>query len=113
MKKYRISMVVTAEDFMEIFPGIQNATVFTVDEILATDKSAPAPAPRAVRKRTSKVNETILQALNGGMARTAELKKALSDAGLSENSLSTGLAILQKNGQIRRVGDFYSSESAA
>ena len=33
------------------------------------------------------------------------LKSGLSKAGLSENSLSTGLAILQKDGRVKRNGD--------
>ena len=69
----------------------------------------PARASRARpvqrRKRGSKVVETILEALKDGEADIPALKSGLSKAGLSENSLSTGLAILQKDGRVKRNGD--------
>ena len=57
---------------------------------------------RTRAKRGSKVVDTILQELDGGMRSVHDLKKALTKAGLSENSLSTGVAILQKDGRISR-----------
>ena len=57
-------------------------------------------APRG--KRKSKVIDTILSVLQNGMADAAQLKQALAAQGLSESSLATGLAILQKEGKITR-----------
>jgi hypothetical protein len=62
---------------------------------------------RKVRaKRGSKVVQTILETLRDGGSSgipTSELKSDLERAGLSANSLSTGLAILQKDGKIKRT----------
>ena len=71
-------------------------------------------APRG--KRKSKVVNTILDALQGGSAPAAELRAALAARGMSESSLSTGLSILQKSGQIKRDDDgayYLSAREAA
>jgi hypothetical protein len=78
----------------------------TVDETVAAkpmlDQSAMS-APRG--KRKSKVVETILSTLRIGEALPEALRGALASAGMSESSLSTGLAILQKSGEIKRGSD--------
>lgn len=73
----------------------------------------PAHAQRP--KRKSKVVETILESLKDGESAPEMLRGALSSAGLSENSLSTGLAILQKDGRIKRndSGNYYLAREEA
>ena len=75
------------------------------DNPVATPARASRARPVQRRKRGSKVVETILEALKDGEADIPALKSGLSKAGLSENSLSTGLAILQKDGRVKRNGD--------
>ena len=58
--------------------------------------------PRAAYNRVSKVNETILSAIGEGSNEASALKQALVKAGMSEHSLSTGLAALYKAGKIHR-----------
>ena len=66
------------------------------------------------RKRGSKVFEAILDRLSKGEAAAADLRSSLEAAGLSPASLSTGLALLQKNGKIRRSdGGSYTLAEAA
>ena len=66
-----------------------------------------------IRRRGSKVNTTILEAMNGGQASVADLKSALEKAGMSPASLSTGIAALTKSGEIERVGDGVYGRKAA
>ena len=71
-------------------------------------------APRGPRK--SKVIETILSVLQDGAAAANQLRRALAERGMSESSLSTGLSILQKSGQIKRDDDgayYLSAREAA
>jgi predicted Rossmann fold nucleotide-binding protein DprA/Smf involved in DNA uptake len=106
VKKYRISLTLTADEFMRVFPSIRGTGQLDVEEVAdRTDVPNFVPAPRATRKRASKVNDTILDRLRKGPAEAAALKQTLADADLSPNSLSTGLAILQKDGRIRRADD--------
>jgi hypothetical protein len=62
-----------------------------------------AAAPRPMR--ASKVNDTIVSSLQQRAMSAKELKEALESAGLAAGSLSTGLAALQKNRTIERVGE--------
>jgi predicted Rossmann fold nucleotide-binding protein DprA/Smf involved in DNA uptake len=55
--------------------------------------------------RGSKVNNTILDALQSSTLTVRQLKEALEHAGMSPGSLSTGIASLTKSGQIERVGE--------
>lgn len=71
--------------------------------VQAAARRRPAAATR--RKRGSKVFDTILDRLSKGEAVAADLRSSLEAAGLSPSSLSTGLALLQKNGKIRRGDD--------
>jgi predicted Rossmann fold nucleotide-binding protein DprA/Smf involved in DNA uptake len=106
VKKYRISLTLTADEFMRVFPSICGNGQLDVEEVAdRTEAPNAVPAPKATRKRASKVNDTILDRLRKGPAEAAALKQTLADADLSPNSLSTGLAILQKDGRIRRADD--------
>jgi len=55
--------------------------------------------------RGSKVNDTIIASLQRGPLSAKDLKEALEAAGMSAGSLSTGLAALQGNRTIERLGD--------
>jgi predicted Rossmann fold nucleotide-binding protein DprA/Smf involved in DNA uptake len=68
-------------------------------------RAAPVAAPVRTRaKRVSKVNTAIENALQSGPKSARDLKQALEDAHLSPGSVSTGLAQLQKSGQVERLG---------
>ena len=82
-------------------PKIEKIVERTGDAKPTLDQSAMS-APRG--KRKSKVIETILETLGHSQASAAELRAALASAGMAVSSLSTGLAILQKSGQIQRDG---------
>lgn len=115
MKKYKVTLTVTADEFMLVFQNLRGTTIaFDVKEIEQSVAGKPEGEPVQRRKRNSKVVETILETLKNGEARISDLKSGLGRAGLSENSLSTGLAVLQKNGKIKRSGDgFYALADAA
>lgn len=67
---------------------------------------APAPVVKKERKqRVSKVNTALLKALESGPQATPTLGAALEAAGLSRNSLSTGLAVLQRENAVTRKED--------
>lgn len=69
-------------------------------------KIIPSASRKARKgKRGSKVNTAILNALSNGPASIQDMKAALSQAGMAPSSLSTGLAMLTKSGQIERVGE--------
>ena len=93
-------------------PKIEKIVERTDDAKPTLDRSAMS-APRG--KRKSKVIETILETLGHSQASAAELRAALARAGMAESSLSTGLAILQKSGQIQRDGHgaYYLAEREA
>jgi len=70
-------------------------------------KAVAGNGEQSVRKprklRGSKVNDTILGALEGNAGATsAQLKEAMVSKGLAAGSLSTGLAMLQKAGRVVR-----------
>ena len=127
MTMYRVSATFSQRELIDFIDA--NGTVdlkieAVPDAVSQGDDAAKETSPRALRtksiqrrKRGSKVVETILKTLeeagpNG--AEIKELKVDLGRAGLSENSLSTGLAVLQKNGKIKRSGDgFYALADAA
>jgi hypothetical protein len=93
-------------------PKIEKIIERTDDAKPTLDRSAMS-APRG--KRKSKVIETILETLGSRQANAAELRAALAREGMSESSLSTGLSILQKSGQIKRDDDgaYYLAEREA
>ena len=102
MTKYKISMTLSAEEFMAVFPRIGGNVQLEIKKI----EDSPAP-PRASSNGSGKVsvNEAILQALDNGPASIGALKEALLSAGKSAASLSTGIAALTKSGKIERSGD--------
>jgi hypothetical protein len=71
------------------------------------DEGETPKAPVKARRgpKGSKVNDTIRTALEYGPRQIKDLKSALEARGLSPGSLSTGLAQLQKSGEVERVGD--------
>ena len=108
MQKYKVTLILTAEGYMELAPllgshspKIEKIVERTDDARPTLDQSAMS-APRG--KRKSKVVETILETLRIGEALPEALRGALARKGMAESSLSTGLAILQKSGQIQRDG---------
>jgi hypothetical protein len=108
VQKYKVTLILTAEGYMDLAPllgshspKIEKIVERTGDAKPTLDQSAMS-APRG--KRKSKVVETILETLGHSQASAAELRAALAREGMAESSLSTGLAILQKSGQIQRDG---------
>jgi hypothetical protein len=114
------------EDFLEtVAPHLGRMTITyllgevpgtTVNTTVAPPEPEPAPVEekkkavkrkkkKIFRKRHSKVNDTLLTVIGAGTASVKEMKEALSAAGLSPGSLSTGLATLQREGVIVRAGD--------
>lgn len=92
-----------------------NTTHRTESAPVAEGSSAPKPKPprpifrrkvggKLGRKRGSVVNTAILTAIGDGQATIQQMKLALSRAGRSPGSLSTGLAFLQKEGIVERTG---------
>ena len=63
------------------------------------------PVIQTRQLRGSKVNDTIVASLQSGPKSAKELKEELERAGMSPGSLSTGLAALQKNRTVERVGE--------
>lgn len=116
VQKYKVTLILTAEGYMDLAPllgshspKIEKIIERTGDARPTLDQSAMS-APRG--KRKSKVVETILSTLRIGEALPEALRGALASAGMAESSLSTGLSILQKSGEIKRdphSGAYYLS----
>jgi hypothetical protein len=92
----------------EIGPLVESVVITTTP----VDRWAANPSPNRIINepktrpaRGSKVNDTIVAALQNGPLTAKELKEALEHGGLAAGSLSTGLAMLQKSRVIERVGD--------
>ena len=119
VQKYKVTLILTAESYMELAPLLGSHSPKIEKIIERTDDAKPTldrsamSAPRG--KRKSKVVETILETLGSRQANAAELRAALAREGMSESSLSTGLSILQKSGQIKRDDDgaYYLAEREA
>ena len=120
MQRYKLTLILTAEEFMDLVPHLGPINGPKIEKLV--DKTGPEEIdPSALRgraprgKRKSKVVEIILDMVGHGQASAADLRGALSRAGMSESSLSTGLAVLQKSGQIKRGddGDYYLSAREA
>ena len=108
MTKYKISMTLSAEEFMAIFPRIGGNVQLDIKKMEGPDAPSKEPrAPRAPRSGGGKlsVNAAIKQRLEKGDATVSELKDALTEAGKSAASLSTGIAALTKSGEIKRSSD--------
>ena len=106
MTKYKISMTLSAEEFMAIFPRIGGNVQLEIKKMEGPD--APSKEPRAPRSSSEgklSVNAAIKQRLERGRATISELKDSLIGAGKSAASLSTGIAALTKSGEIERTGD--------
>ena len=121
MQKYKVTLILTAEQFMDLVPHLGPINGPKIEKLV--DRTGPEQidpsalrAPRAPRaKRKSKVIYTILHVLQGGPAPANQLRRALAERGMAESSLSTGLSILQKSGQIERDSDgaYYLAEREA
>jgi hypothetical protein len=124
MPLYKVTFTLSQKELLE-FLEQKKTTDAKIEVIQPTEQQTPLPAShenptgyepaRTRAKRGSKVVDTILETLNGGVAGPNQLKKALAAAGLSENSLSTGVAILQKAGKISRDanGDYIAHQDRA
>ena len=64
----------------------------------------PKVEAKSRKPRESKVNNTILAALDSGDKSVGELKDALVSANLAPGSASTSLSMLQKDGMIKKLG---------
>ena len=108
MTTYKVTFTLTADEYMDLIPHMGMVVPPEIKKIVdkdpkpTLDQSATS-APRG--KRKSKVIDTILSTLKEGSAPAASLRSALATRGMSESSLSTGLSILQKSGQISRDTD--------
>jgi hypothetical protein len=116
MSEYTVTLrLLNREQFMNfvetIGPAVERLVVTVQpDETGDTPMMQRAAARQATYKtpraaRGSKVNDTVLAALQGGTKTTKELKSALEEAKLSPGSLSTGLAALQRSNQVTRIED--------
>ncbi len=122
MQRYKVTLILTAEGYMELAPllGSHSPKIEKVVDKIGGEELDPSAmrgnrgAPRGPRK--SKVIDTILNVLLNGAAPANQLRRALAERGMAESSLSTGLSILQKSGQIKRDDDgayYLSAREAA
>lgn len=112
MSKYTVTIQLADREhflnFIDTVGPVVGQLVVTVeaDQQTADEQTPDEPAAPKVRQlRGSKVNDTILAALHNSTLTVKQLKEALEQADLSAGSLSTGIAMLQKSGQIERVGE--------
>jgi hypothetical protein len=128
MRSYRVSTIYSQRELLEFLERNQNINV-TIEALPEDQGAALAPSamrqdtiadaiytPERVRaKRKSKVTGAILDSLEKGRGEIADLKAALENAGMSAASLSTGLAVLQKSGAIKRsqAGFYFIPEKEA
>lgn len=107
MTMYRVTAAFNEKELLN-FININGSVGVKIEAVQDSDTEAPR-RPKAVRvgrrKRGSRVFEAILDRLSKGEAAAADLRSSLEAAGLSPASLSTGLALLQKNGKIRRSAE--------
>jgi hypothetical protein len=103
-------------NFIETVGPAVDRVVVTVqtDEQVAPPSTADSPMMHRAQTRQesrkrgprgSKVNTTIIEALQAGPRTLKELKDALAAADLSPGSLSTGLAALQRSREVERIED--------
>jgi predicted Rossmann fold nucleotide-binding protein DprA/Smf involved in DNA uptake len=99
------------QHFVDNIGPLVPSVVIKVNNVVGTaeanepPRAAPVAAPVRTRaKRVSKVNTAIENALQSGPKSARDLKQALEEAHLSPGSVSTGLAQLQKSGQVERLG---------
>ena len=106
MSEYLVSMRLShtgLRDFLDN-AGTVEVTITAIHSETPMEADAPKQQ-KPVRKRTSKINEALLDCLTFGQKNVSELKEALVAAGMSANSLSTGLSALQKTKEVIAVGD--------
>lgn len=114
--KYKVILQVTDRNMLaDIIDAVESKAASIeietvsnhVETVVRPQRVLAARQPRVSRRgrRTSKVNTAILSALSDHSASIADMKAALTQAGLSAGSLSTGIAALTKSGQIERVGE--------
>lgn len=114
---YKVIMTLNQRQLMDMIDkgyigGNVAVLPFDDDEV---EPAPEAPKPQAKKgivkkaapqgRRPSKVNETLLEALQSGERTAKDLRGVLEGAGMSGSSLSTGLAVLQRTGKIERIGD--------
>ena len=84
MKMYKVAVTVSAEQFMNLFPRIGKDFQLEIKEIDSGQKDLFQNAPkRGGRRKGSKVNDAVLQALANGPQTVKQLKSALENAGLA------------------------------
>ena len=110
MSKYTVTIQLADREhflnFIDTVGPVVGQLVVTVEASSSAEVELDEPAaPKARQLRGSKVNDTILAALHNSTLTVKQLKEALEQADLSPGSLSTGIAMLQKSGQIERVGE--------
>lgn len=115
MAKNMYVMSVKAKDrnvFFDLMDAIEGRDC-TFEISIIVVEPAPIVSVRKPRQsrfvsrtaRKSRVNDAIIATISDQPASIASMKASLIEAGMSSNSLSTGLADLQKAGVIKRVGD--------
>jgi predicted Rossmann fold nucleotide-binding protein DprA/Smf involved in DNA uptake len=119
MNTYQVTLALTKAEFIDFLDssfGTMTVDVHVIKgpTITTNEESKPAKTRKPLRVRKSKVNDTLMKALENGPQTPTQLKTALETAGLSPGSLSTGLSLLQKAGAVRRIADgIYELRQAA
>ena len=94
MQKYKVTLILTADEYMDLAPRLGSHSP-KIEELVEPVAAKPLIDPEAMSapraKRKSKVVDTILKTLQAGSAHPSQLRQALVDHGMSENSLATGL----------------------
>lgn len=108
MNTYKITMTVDRNQLIRFIDTVgldQNVSIEALPDDGSTP-AAPTPVKHDARRgpRGSKVNDAILGALAAGPQSNKQLREALQTAGLATGSLSTGLAILQRQNRVERLG---------
>jgi hypothetical protein len=93
--------------FVDTVGPVAGQLVITVghDDVQAPAEPPKWHEPKPRQLRGSKVNATVLRALDSGPQSVKALKEALEANGMSPGSLSTGIAALTKARQIERESE--------
>jgi hypothetical protein len=115
MIKYRIQVTIDAERLPELVSVVYKAPLAFDPElkvypatVAARTPKAPQAEPKPARRPPSTQREMgqrgliVEAALKAGPKRWSELKKALVDGGMSENSLNSLVSKWQSEGKIER-----------
>lgn len=115
MNQYKYTVTLQLPDreaffhFVDSIGPLVERLVVTVDGPPPTQTAEPEadapPPPKARAPRISKVSNAINAALKDGPKTVKQLKEALEAADLSPGSLSTGIATLQRENVLERVGE--------